>query len=318
MLGVTAVAVTAFGLVGCASDDSTTTADSVEMTLVTGIATSPFYESMSCGAQAAAADSGVTLTVQAPTAWGAEGMLPVLDAVGATTPDALLVVPTDAEALDERLLSIKDSGAPIVELDQHVTDESIAVSSIASSDVDGGTLAAETLAELIGESGKVLVISSPPGTDQQYVRAQAFEEKLADYPNIEYVGAQFSLSDVAESAAIVTATLAAHPDLAGIFVTNDINATGAVAGLEEAGAVGDVKVVAYDAADTEIAALEAGSIHALIAQDPYGEGVLGVQTALAALNGESVERQISIDLRVLLASDPDGVAEYLAQNSGTC
>lgn len=299
-------------------DGDSTPASAAEITLVTGVASSPFYEAMACGAESAADDRGVALTVQAPSEWGATGMLPVLDAVAAAQPDALLVVPTDPEALDERLMSIADAGAVIVELDQRVTDESIAAASIASSDEEGGTLAAETMAELIGEEGKVLVISSPPGSDQQSVRADAFSARIADYPGIEDLGAQYALSDVALAASIVTATLAAHPDLAGIFVTNDINTTGALTGLEEAGALGDVTLVAYDAADTQITALQEGTISALIAQDPFGEGVLGVETALTALDGGEVERQISIPLRVLEASDPDGVEEYLAENSGTC
>lgn len=322
ILGAGLVGLTALGVTACAPAESTSTetpAASSSLTLVTGIAASPFYESMSCGAQAAADELGADLTVQAPDSWGAAGMLPVLEAVAATSPDGLLVVPTDPEALTSTLVAIKDSGAPIVELDQKIADETVSVTKIGSSDAEGGALAGDTMLELLGtEGGKVLTISAPPGADQQYTRAEAFMATIGESDAIEDLGALYSLSDVTETAAHVTATLAAHPDLAGIFVTNDVNAMGVIAGLEEAGALGDVTVVAYDAADTEIEALQEGSIAALVAQDPYTQGYQGVESALTAIGGGTPEAVISIPLRVLLGSDTEGIATYLEQNSGTC
>lgn len=311
----------ALSLAACSSSTGTTGSGSdsdVNMTIVTGTKGSPFYEAMVCGAQAASEEDSVNLTVSAPDAWGAADMLPVLDSVAAQSPDALLVVPTDVDALTERLQSIADTGAPIVELDQKITDDTVSISKIASDDSEGGTLAAQAMAELIGGSGKVMAISSPPGTDAQYVRVEAFEAELkANYPDIEYLGAEYALNDVTAAAGFVTSRLASDPDLAGIFVANDVNATGAVTGLEESGVVGDVKVVAYDAADTEVDALKAGSVQALIAQDPYGEGYQGVKDALAAINGETVEPTTSIPLVTLTADDTDALDEYLERN-GTC
>lgn len=304
------------GVAGCAT--AGTPSEATDLTLVTGIKASPFYESMACGATAAAGALGANLTVQAPDSWGAAGMLPVLDAVAATSPDGLLVVPTDGEALTERLLGIKESGAPIVELDQAIADASVSVSKIGSSDAQGGQLAGETMIELLAGSGKVLEISAPPGSDQQYTRAEAFSAAVAGAAGITDLGAQFSLSDVNEVAGIVTATLAAHPDLAGIFVTNDIMTIAVVTALEETGRLGEVTVVGYDASDSQIAALQAGSVAALVAQDPYGQGYTGVEQVLAAIAGDTVEAEIVVPLRVLKASDAAGIAAYLEQNSGSC
>lgn len=228
-------------------------------------------------------------------------------------------IPTDPDALTPILETVAANGAPIVELDQRISDETVSVTKIGSSDAEGGALAGDTMIELLGpDGGKVLTISAPPGADQQYTRAEAFMATIDESAAIEDVGALYSLSDVTETAAHVTATLAAHPDLAGIFVTNDVNAMGVIAGLEEAGALGDVVVVAYDAAETEISALQEGSIAALVAQDPYSQGYQGVESALTAIDGGTPEAVISIPLRVLVGSDSDSIDTYLEQNSGTC
>jgi ribose transport system substrate-binding protein len=321
LIGGGLVAAAALILASCAGDPSPGgsggESGDYAITLVTGTKGSPFYEAMNCGAQAAAADAGVTVTLAAPDTWGAAAQLPVLDNVAAQAPDALLVVPTDVEALTDRLKSISDAGAPIVELDQKITDDSISVSRISSDDAEGGRAAAKALAELIGGKGKVMAISSPPGTDAQYVRVDAFQKELKDnYPDITFLGAEFALNDVTKAAGFVTSRLASDPDLAGIFVANDINAIGAVTGLEEADAVGKVKVVAYDAAQTEVEALKSGTVQALIAQDPYQEGKLGVETAIKALKGEDVDKTVSIPLQTLTADDTAALEEYLSRNGG--
>lgn len=321
LLAASAILVAAVTLAGCSSgstpSESPAGDGSVSMSLVVGTKGSPFYEAMACGAQAAADENDVTLSVAAPDTWGAAAQLPVLDSVAAQSPSALLVVPTDIDALTDRLTSIADTGAPIVELDQKITDESVSVSRIGSDDSEGGRLAAQALAEQIGGEGKVMAISSPPGTDAQYVRVEGFVAELEEnYPDIEYLGAETALNDVTAAAGFVTAALASDPDLAGIFVANDVNAIGAVTGLQEADAVGKVKVVAYDAAETEVDALKAGSVQALIAQDPYGEGYQGVEQALAALNGDATEKTIAIPLQILTLEDEAGLEEYLARNGG--
>lgn len=315
---VSALIVAGATLTACSASGSPETSSDLSITLVPGTNGSPFYEAMACGAEAAATEHGVSLSVAAPDTWGAADQLPVLDAVAAQNPDALLVVPTDVDALTARLISIKESGTPIVELDQVITDDSVSVSRIGSDDAEGGRLAATALAEQIGGSGKVMAISSPPGTDAQYVRVEGFVAELEEnYPDIEYLGAEYALNDVTAAAGFITAALASDPDLAGVFVANDINAMGAVTGLQEAGAVGEVKVVAYDAADTQVDALRAGSLQALIAQDPYGEGYQGIEQALAAINGDETTREIAIPLQILSLDDEPALEEYLQRN-GSC
>jgi ribose transport system substrate-binding protein len=89
---------------------------------------------------------------------------------------------------------------------------------------------------------------------------------------VTYLGPQYENDDPQKAAEIVTSTLAAHPDLAGIFSTNDQGAIGAITGLRQAGAIGRVKLVAYDSAAAEVNAFKNKQISVLIAQDPKREG----------------------------------------------
>ena len=61
-------------------------------------------------------------------------------------------------------------------------------------------------------------------------------------------------------------------------------------GLRQAGALGKVKVVAYDAASAEVSALKNGGIQALIAQNPKQEGEVAMEAADKLVKGQTLDK----------------------------
>jgi ribose transport system substrate-binding protein len=262
------------------------------ITLIQGVAGDEFYVTMECGAQEAADEAGVTLDVQGGDEFSPTAQIPILEAVVAEGPDAILIAPTDTQALQAPIQAAVDAGITVVLVDTTLDDPSIAVSAIASDNVEGGRQAGDALAELIGEQGPVLVVNVNPGISTTDQRQQGFEEAIAEYPDIEYLGTEFSNNEPARAAEIVTATLAAEPELAGIFGTNLFSAEGSATGLQQAGAT-DVSIVSFDAGPAQVEQLESGLVQALIAQDPADIGRQAVEQAVNALNGEDVEAEIT-------------------------
>jgi ribose transport system substrate-binding protein len=266
------------------------------VSLVLGVSGSPFYEALACGAQAKAADLGLDLTVAAGDKFAADAQIPVVNGVIAKRPAAAAVVPTDAQALMQPLRQLTSAGTRLVTVDQTLADNTVAASRILTDNLAGGALAADEVNDLTGGTGKVLVITQPPGSTAQDQRTQGFEEQLKRYPGLTYLGAQYQSDDPQKAAQIITATLAAHPDLAAVFSTNDQGAIGAVTGLQQAGKAGQVKMVAYDAATAEVNAFKNGTIHALIAQNPRQEGEVAMETLDALIKGQQVEPEITTEL----------------------
>ena len=122
---------------------------------------------------------------------------PIIDAVVASGPDAILVAPNDVEASAGPLQRAQEAGIEVILVDTTVNDESIGRSRIASDNLQGGVTAADALAELIGEEGKVMVISVNPGISSTDARQAGFEEQIATYPDIEYIGTEFSNNEPA-------------------------------------------------------------------------------------------------------------------------
>lgn len=295
-ISVLALASCTAGPTGGGNSTSQAPAATKDVALVLGVNGSPFYQALACGAQAEAAKHGLNLKVSAPAQFAADAQIPVVNAVAAARPAVAVVVPTDAQALMPPVQALTAAGTQVITVDQTLADPSVVKSEIITDNIAGGKMAATELAKLLGDKGKVLVITQPPGSTAQDQRTQGFEEELKNHSGITYLGPQYQSDDPQKAAQIVTATLSAHPDLAGVFSTNDQGAIGALTGLQQAGASNRVKLVAYDAASAEVAALKNGTMAALIAQNPKQEGEVAMQTAAAMIDGKPVQSKILTEL----------------------
>lgn len=216
---------------------------------------------------------------------------PIVNAVVAKKPAALLIAPTDASAMLPPLLQATQARIPVGLVDTTLSNDSVATTSVSTDNVAGAD-AADALAQLTGDKGKVLVIAFKAGASTSDGRQHGFEDQIKKHPGIEYLGAQINDNDPAKAASIVTATLAAHPDLTGIFATNQFAAEGAATGLRNANASGRVKIVGFDAGPVQVQQLEQGTVQALIAQKPNDIGVTAVQNMVAALTGGTVQKKV--------------------------
>jgi ribose transport system substrate-binding protein len=278
--------------------------------LILGVKGSPFDDALACGALDAAKKVGLHVDLFAPDHFTGESQAPVVDAVTARTPTITIISPADANGVTRPLKQMAGRGTKIITVDTVVADPSFVTSAVITSNVDGGKTAAAAMIEAIGGKGPVLVITNPPGSVAQDERAKGFEEGLKSASGVTYLGPQYQNDDPQKAAEIVTSTLAAHPDLAGIFSTNDQGAIGAITGLRQAGAIGRVKLVAYDSAAAEVNAFKNKQISVLIAQDPKREGEMSVEIAKKILDGQSVEKQVLADTVPIASGDTAKADRY--------
>ena len=264
---------------------------------------------MNCGAQAEAKKLGATVDFQGPDQFDASLQTPIVNAVAAKKPDAMLIAPTDTKAMFAPIKQVADGGAKIVLVDTTLENADMAVSQIASDNEGGGRAAAQALAKLIGGYGKVFVANVKPGISTTDLRAKGFQEE-AKKLGLEFVGQEYNQDQPDKAAAIIKAQLAKTPDLKGVFATNLFGAEGSAAGLRESGNK-DVKIVSFDAGPKQVEDLKAGTIQALVAQKPADIGAQGVQQAVAALKGEATKPKIATGSAIItkdnLAQNQDAV-----------
>jgi ribose transport system substrate-binding protein len=277
-----------------------------KVTLIQGITADEFYISMACGAQKAADETGAELDVQAGERWDHAIQTSLLNAVVQAKPDAILIAPNDRTAMIAPIQAAIDAGIAVFTVDTKI-EADIALANIASDNVEGGRIAARALAELIGNKGKVYVQNTIAGTSTTDQRVQGFEEAIAEFPDIEYVGKDYNNDDPTTAASQTAAKLQQHPDLAGIFGTNLFSAEGAATAVREAGKQGVIKIVGFDAGPKQVADLQNEIVDVLIAQHPYDIGYTAVTMAVDYLNTKTAptEKVITTGYSVVTRDNMD-------------
>lgn len=290
--------------------------------LIPGLTTDAFYITMRKGAEVAAEGLGVELMFQGAPEFNPTVQVPVLNAVIARKPDAILIAPTDKQQLIAPLQAAQDAGIKVITVDTFIDDGQyqdgagngdFPLSYIASDNVLGGKMAGRALAKAIGEKGKVYVSNVKPGISTTDQREEGFKAEMANYPDVEVLETQFNDDDSNKASAQLQAVLARNTDLAGVFGANLFSAVGAADGVKSAGKTGAVKVVAFDTPGRIVEDIKTGLVDMAIAQHPAEIGYYGVMTAYAVLKGQSVPISIGTGFTVMDASNIDDpeIAKYI-------
>lgn len=289
--------------------------EDITITLIPGLTTDAFYITMNRGAQAAADALGINVEFQGAEEFNPTLQVPVLDAVIARQPDAILIAPTDTTQLIAPLERAADAGIPVVTVDTFIDDGQyqdgagdgdFPISYIASDNIAGGRIAARAMAESIGGEGSVYVANVRPGISTTDQREEGFKLEMAEnFPNITVLETQYNENDASTAASQFQAVLARDPELRGVFGANLFSAIGAANGVEASGQLGDITVIAFDAPQSIVDNIASGLVDVAIAQHPAEIGYYGVVTAYAHLTGQSVPPLIGTGFTIINADNVD-------------
>ena len=275
------------------------------ITYIQGVTGNPFYTSVSCGGAEAARRLGVTFDAQGPQQYTPALQMRVLNAVIAAQPDGILFTADDPVALTASLVEAKQRGIKVMSIDGDIKDMSVAVANIQSDNFQGGVQAGRILAQLVGDKGEVMALMNSPAANVSQQRLLGFQDEIAKHPGLTFLGVQYSNNQTAKAASIITSTVAAHPNLAGVFTITTNNTEGAATGVREAQREGAIKIVGFDTSDPIVEAIRKGVVSADIVQYPYRVGQLGVEMMVDVLQGKPVERQVNTPLVVATPGNID-------------
>jgi len=267
--------------------------EEVTIALVTKAMDSEFWVSVADGAKAGAAERpGVKLTIVAPDREiNVDQQVSILEDQVRRGVKALVVSPAGSAQVMSALELASSRGIPVVLID---TDAPFAkkVSYIGTDNRRGGQLAAKCLVDRLAGKGEVALISGVPGNESQDARAQGFIDAVAQVPGMKLVAQQPANSERSLGLTVMENILTAHPDVKGVFATNDQMALGAMEALDARGLRGKIAIVGFDATKEAVQATVDGKLAGSVAQNPRAMGQKGVEAALAALDGRPVDKRI--------------------------
>lgn len=273
---------------------STTAAAQDTMAMVVSTLNNPFFVTMKEGAEAKAQELGYKLIVLDSQNDPSKELSNIED-LTVRGVKAILINPTDSDAVSNAIRMANRSEIPVLTLDRGASRGKV-VSHIASDNIAGGEMAGQFIMEKVGEKARVIQLEGIAGTSAARERGQGFMNAVKTN-ELDLLASQPADFDRTKGLNVMENMLAANPDVQAVFAQNDEMALGALRAVQASGK--EVLIVGFDGTDDGIAAVKRGKLGATIAQQPDLIGALGVETAAKVLKGEQVEANIPVPLKVI-------------------
>ncbi|UXM94825.1 ribose ABC transporter substrate-binding protein RbsB [Bartonella sp. HY329] len=262
--------------------------------LVVSTLNNPFFVTMKEGAESKAKELGLELVVLDSQNNPARELANSEDILGRNI-KVLLINPTDSDAVASSVKAANKAKIPVITLDRSANGGDVA-SHIASDNVAGGKLAAETLAKELDGKGEVIELEGVAGTSAARERGKGFDDAAPEL-GLKIVAKQPANFDRTQGLNVAENLLQANKNANAIFAQNDEMALGAARAVQASGR--DIKIIGFDGTDEGIAAVRKGVLFATIAQQPDEIGKLGVEAASKLIKGETIETHIPVPLKLI-------------------
>jgi ribose transport system substrate-binding protein len=215
-----------------------------------------------------------------------------VDAMLSRRVDAIALAPIDRQALVSVVNRAADRKVPVVIFDSGIdTDKFIA--QVATDNYKAGQMAGERMGKVLDGKGKVVIVAVKPGAASTEAREKGFEDVI----HKKFPAIQILMALVSQSLLVTENMLTAHPDLNGIFASNESTTIGATQALRSRPR--KVKLVGFDWSPTLLDDLQSGLIDSLMIQDPFLMGYQAVQSAVKHLQGQPVTRIVELAPRLI-------------------
>ena len=235
------------------------------------------------------AEVGVKCTFNGPDdSTNLQAQIEMIEAAVARDVDAIAVAPADSASVGGAMGICEDKNIPVVLFDCSA-DSDWPVCLVSSDNYKLGTMAGEALGKAMDGKGLWAVVNWNDGVITNGQRSWGARDYIEEnYPDMELYQLFFTYSVTDADLTFARDTLTAQKDFGGFITGCESNLPPVLSAVQEAGRVGDVKIVAIDITPVSLEYVKDGTLAAVITQNPYNMGYTGTMTAYKAALGEEV------------------------------
>lgn len=280
---------------GCGSSDDKAASSDKKVIIGFSVSTqnNPFFVKMADSVKAEAAKQGVEVKIVDAQNDPAKQANDISDLIQQHV-DVLIVNPVDSAAVGNSVISANEAKIPVITVDRS-SDSGDVATHIASNNIKGGEMAADFLVQKLGEGAEVAELEGIPGASATRERGEGFHN-IADN-KLKVLAKQSADFDRSKGLTVAENMIQANAEIKAIFAHNDEMALGAISAAKSANK--NIMIVGFDGTEDGMKAVEDGDLVATIAQQPDKMGEMGVDAAVKLAKGESVEKNIAIDLKLV-------------------
>ena len=279
-------------LTGCAA---ARTSGPYSVYLISKSSTTEFWKSVFAGANAAKSEYNVDLTILAPeTEEEYEVQNDYIRQAIESRADAIVFSAIsytgNAEAINEAVAA----GIHVVVIDCDVDSDGVSVR-IGTDNVAAGRMTGE--AAMNAEEGDVVlgIVNCFVETQNCQERERGLREALRGNTRVKGIYVVNVSTDAEEAKLAAERLVQEHPEINVLVGFNEPLAVGVAEAVDELGLTGQVRAISFDTNMRCIELMQTGAVGALIVQNPYAMGYLGVEKAWQALQGMKFDKHELID-----------------------
>ena len=254
-----------------------------------------FWLSVFAGAQAAAAEYNMELTTMGPeTEEDYETQNRMVAEAVADGAEALVFSAIDYENNAAAVDAAGQAGVKVVSIDSGVDSDQVGTY-IGTDNYAAGRMAAQ--AALEGVEGELVVglVNYDESTANGQERERGVRDALTESGRARVAASVTTLVEAGRAQTDTADLLRNNPEINAVIAFNEPTSVGAARAVAELGLSDEVFLVGFDSNVATIDGLQEGYVDALIVQNPYAMGYLGVESAYRLLSGQGGALETTVD-----------------------
>lgn len=279
----------------CACGQSERSTAQYKIYMITKSTSTEFWRSVFAGANAAKAEYNVNLVIRGPdTEENYRGQNEYIREAIRNHADAIVFSAISYEENAPVIDEAAKAGIKIVVIDSDV-NSSLVSARIGTDNIQAGRITAAAALDTKAEHLSVGIVNFALVSRNGEEREIGLREQLEKDPRVEQIYTVNSITDHNAARENAISLLEEHPEINVLVGLNEPLGVGVAEASEELGLKGRVRVISFDSNIRCIELLRSGDVSALIVQNPYAMGYLGVETAWEILEGKSFRPDQLID-----------------------
>ena len=250
-----------------------------------------FWSAFIQGAEMAAKEYSVEITVMGPAAetqYEEQGRL--IEEAIAKKPDAIALTPSNYTETVQYARKIEEAKIPLILVDS-IMEEEMGSCVVATDNVEAGRKMGEYISKNLKNVSKIGIVGHVKGTSTATEREQGLREGLGSLET-KVADVVFCDSDYRKAYEITKEMLEKYPDINVIAGLNEYSSVGAARAVCDLGLAGEIRMIGFDSSIKEVEYLEDETFQAIVVQKPLNMGYLSVEKAVQLLENKKIPESV--------------------------
>lgn len=254
------------------------------------------WESIYKGAYAAANEYGVNIKIFAPDyEKNVDSQINLIEMAIENKVDAIIIAPSDYVKLNNAIDNISSHGIPVIEIVSKTSLENQFY--VGTNHYESGEKIGQSLIDLIGDKGNIVVISAIENTNDLIIREEGLRDYIEKNSSIKIIDREYCSSDEFSAMKTIKFMIENYENIDAIIGLNEIISSGIAKTIDTLDK--DIDFIGVDSNEETINYLDDNVIDRLIIQNYYSIGYIAVKNIVYILQKKDINSHVYIESNII-------------------